>query len=29
MTEADWSAIEDRLRLAYGLLKRAAFSPAR
>lgn len=29
MTEADWSAIDDRLRLAYGLLKKAVFSPVR
>jgi hypothetical protein len=26
MTEADWAAIEDRLRSAYGLLKKAASS---
>jgi ABC-type amino acid transport substrate-binding protein len=29
MTEADWAAIEGRLRSAYGLLKKAASSPAR
>jgi ABC-type amino acid transport substrate-binding protein len=29
MTEADWAEIEDRLRSAYGLLKKAASSPAR
>jgi ABC-type amino acid transport substrate-binding protein len=29
MTEAEWAAIEDRLRSAYGLLKKAASSPAR
>jgi hypothetical protein len=29
MTEADWSAIEDQLRLAYGLLQKALSSPPR
>jgi hypothetical protein len=29
MTEADWSKIEDQLRVAYGLLKSAISSPAR
>jgi ABC-type amino acid transport substrate-binding protein len=29
MTEADWAAIEERLRSAYGLLKKAASAPAR
>jgi hypothetical protein len=29
MTEADWSAIENELQLAYGLLKKAVSSPAR
>jgi hypothetical protein len=29
MTEADWSTIEDRLRLAYGLLEKAVSSQPR
>ena len=29
MTEADWSAIGDRLELAYGLLKKATSPPSR
>jgi hypothetical protein len=29
MTEADWAAIEDRLQVAYGLLKRAVSPPPR
>ena len=29
MTEADWSAIEDQLRLAYGLLEKAVSSQPR
>jgi hypothetical protein len=29
MTEADWSAIENELQPAYGLLKKAVSSPAR
>ncbi len=29
MTEADWAVVDDRLRLAYGLLKKAVSSPLR
>ena len=29
MTETDWSAIEEQLRLAYRLLKKAVSSPVR